>query len=100
MREVWDIHVVTHRPEEQHDETVADLAKMGITYHHLALTPNKLEYALNNNINIVFEDVDHYFRYMPENVTVFKIREKDNWHWPSRRWIYDDKNGVHVEDLP
>jgi hypothetical protein len=99
MQSVAEIHVVTHRPEEQQYETEEELKALGIRYDYLTLTPDKLAYALDKGINVVFEDFDHYIKYMPANITCFKIREKDNWHSKSRRWIYNDTNGIHEEDL-
>ena len=100
MRPVAEIHIVSHRPEEMREETIEDLRKLGIEYDFLELTSEKLRYALEHGINVVFEDYDHYIKYMPEGVTCFKIREKDNWHWKSRKWIYSDEYGIHREYLP
>jgi hypothetical protein len=100
LKDCAEIHVVTHRPLDQLDMTIEDLKQLGIHYDHLELTHDKLAYVLEQGITVVFEDTDHYFKYMPEHITVFKIREDGNFDFKSRRWIYSDKDGVHVEDLP
>ena len=100
MKDCAEIHIVTHRPPEQRSETIDELARIGIYYDFLELTHDKLAYVLENEITIVFEDTDHYFKYMPKHITVFKIREDGNFDFKSRRWIYSDKDGVNVEDLP
>lgn len=99
MASIADIHVVTYRTEGQRQETIDELQKLGIFYHHLALTKEKLAYVLDKGINVVFEDTDEFFKMMPESVTVFKIREEDNFDFRSHRWIYDDHTGIHIEDV-
>lgn len=99
MRNCADIHVVSYRMDNQLQDTIDELERLGIIYHHLTLTRDKLRYVLENAIDVVFEDMDEFFRYMPESVTVFKIREADNFDFRSRRWVYDGQTGVDIEDL-
>lgn len=94
-----DIHIVTNRKSDELEETKELLRNKGITYHYLTLTYYKAVYAKENNINIVFEDEDEFFQLMPEDVTVFKIRETHNYDWKSNRWVYSEKTGINVEDL-
>ena len=100
MKDIAEIHVVTYRLDHQKDETVAELANLNISYHHLVLTKEKLEYALTKGINVVFEDTDEMFKYMPESILVMKVRETDNFDFKSRRWVYDDNTGIHIDDVP
>ena len=97
---VAEVHIVTGRYHDDHAElTLKELDEYGIKYHKAIFTQNKLRYVIEEGINIVFEDVDEYFLNMPEGVVVFKIREEDNFDWSRMKWIYDDKTGIHIEDV-
>lgn len=99
MKNCAEIHVVTYRLEHQRQDTIEELKRLNVFCHHLVLTKDKLRYVLENGIDVVFEDMDEFFRYMPESVTVFKIREAENFDFRSRRWVYDEHTGVDIHDL-
>ena len=100
---IADIHIVTARFEQEDralgNETKKQLREWGIKYHHLVFTSDKALYCIENGINIVFEDVDEYFKGLPESVTVFKIRETHNYCWKTHRWVYDESTGVDIYDV-
>jgi uncharacterized HAD superfamily protein len=103
FQDIAEIHVVTaRRPDRDKDEspnTAEELAAWGIHYDHLVFTCEKAVYCIEKKINIVFEDTDEFYQNLPKEVLVFKIREEWNFDWQSKRWVYDDKTGVHIEDL-
>ena len=100
---IAEIHIVTARyqieDEENNDETEKLLRDIGVHFDHLVFTSEKALYCIEKGIDIVFEDVDEYFKELPENILVFKIRETHNYDWGTYRWVYDDNTGVHIADL-
>lgn len=101
---IAEIHIVTARNIEEDNrrdcETEKYLKSNNIHFDHLVFASEKALYCVKNGINIVFEDVDEYFKELPDSILVFKIRETHNYDWKTRRWIYDDRTGVHIEDIP
>ncbi len=104
FKDIAEIHIVTarcpDRDKEESPNTAEELAALGVHYDHLVFTCEKAVYCIQKNINIIFEDSDEFFQNLPKEVIVFKIRETCNFDWKSKRWIYDDKTGVHIGDLP
>lgn len=99
--DIAEIHVVTCRyfDEEEKASAIKELDDYGIKYHHLVFTYEKGVYAIEQGINIVFEDSDEFIAQMHPGVVCFKTRERDNYDWNSKRWIYDNSTGIHLEDL-
>lgn len=80
------IYVITDRVPGTEAEVDAELEKYGITYHVLEITSAKARYILDEGISVLFDDVDDYFLELPEEVAVFKIRQKYNFDFGGKRW--------------
>lgn len=93
MYSTHEIHVITDRDPAIHDQTVEELQELGIRYHHLVITPDKYTYILDQGIDVLFDDTDHYFQELPEAVAVFKVRGHYNFNYATGRWIYTDQTG-------
>jgi len=103
FKPIAEIHIVTARyqieDESRGNETEKWLKEIGVHFDHLVFTSEKALYCIEKGIDVVFEDVDEYFKGLPEDVLVFKIRETHNYDWRTHRWVYDDETGVHIQDL-
>jgi hypothetical protein len=95
MKDMVEIHIITNREKTPESEAGIrkELDELGIYYHHLAVTDNKVEYILNKGITVFFDDTDEYFLALPESVTVFKTREPWNFDFENQKWLYNDKTG-------
>ena len=81
------IYVVTDRPPGTEEMVAEQLQGYGITYDVVKITSQKSPYILKEGIGVLFDDVDHYFRDLPAEVAVFKIRQKYNFDFSEKRWI-------------
>jgi len=95
MSEIADIHIITFRPKKYKFETIQQLSELGIKYDHLVFTDNKADYIMQNYITIFFEDMDEFIVDLPSSVTVFKIREKGNFDFEEKKWIYTPRTGYN-----
>jgi len=88
MKGVADIHIITNREqtEASRKNTEADLRELGIAYHHLAITGDKIQYIEQHAIQIYFDDMDENIVGLPASVTVFKIREEWNFDFDEMKW--------------
>jgi len=88
MKAVAEIHIITNR--EQTDasrlNTENELREIGIAYHHLAITGEKIEYIKQHGIEVFFDDMDENMVGLPASVTVFKIREEWNFDFDEMKW--------------
>ncbi|MFQ6035515.1 MAG: hypothetical protein ACE5NM_06670 [Sedimentisphaerales bacterium] len=80
------IYIVTDREPRTEDQVKAELKNYGITYHVVKITGDKVSYILGQGIGVLFDDVDHYFVDLPEEVAVFKVRQKYNFDFAEKRW--------------
>ena len=80
------VHVVTDRPPGTEDEVAAELKAYGLNCDAIKITGDKAHYILSEHITVLFDDVDTYFLDLPENVAVFKIRQKYNFDFQNKRW--------------
>ena len=92
------ISVITNRPTDDNsvEEIKKELDDLHIKYDNLFVVSNKKEVILRENISIYFDDTDEYFIDLPEEVTVFKIREDGNFDFLEKKWIYGDKTGIKI----
>ena len=92
------IYIITNRDTDiKHRKEIKDeLFQLNIYYDELAVTAQKAEFILFQNINIYFDDVDEYFLELPESVTVLKIREPGNFDFINHKWIYGEKTGRKI----
>ena len=81
------IYVLTDRSPGTEQEVAEELRGYGITYDVIKITGWKSRYILKDGIEVLFDDVDEYFRGLPEEVAVFKVRQKYNFDFKQKRWI-------------
>jgi hypothetical protein len=81
------IYVVTDRPTGTEEQVSEQLQSYGITYDIIKITRQKSRYIVDEGITVLFDDVDEYFRDLPAEVAVFKIRQKYNFDFTKKKWI-------------
>lgn len=87
------IYIVTDRGPGTEADVRRELKEYGITYHTLKITGEKAKYIINEGIDVLYDDTDEYFLDLPEEVAVFKIREKYNFDFSLKKWRDDKKSG-------
>jgi len=99
LKDKAEIHIITNRAtsEKSRNETVAELKRYGVHYDELAITANKYDHIIKNDITVYVDDTDEYFLTLPESVIVFKIREPGNFDFEKHKWIYGDKTGYNFK---
>ena len=80
------IYVVTDRPEWTVEEVAEELRELGITFDHIEITGRKDKFIISEGIAVFFDDIDDYFLELPEEVAVFKVRQKYNFDFEAKRW--------------
>lgn len=80
------IYVITDRVPGTERQVQVELERHGITYDVLKITGSKAEYILDEGINVLFDDMDRYFSNLPEEIAVFKIRQKYNFDFGRGMW--------------
>ena len=80
------IYVITDRTPGTEVDVADELERYGITYHVLKITSDKAKYMLEEGISVLYDDRDEYFEKLPEQVAVFKIRQKYNFDFVRRKW--------------
>ena len=94
----YEIHIITNRDETDRENTEQELSVLGIRYNKLILTENKAEYILKNGITIYFENSDEFFLELPQDITVFKIREHHNFSFSEKKWITSKNNSILIDE--
>jgi len=90
------IYILTDRPPGTEEQVSDQLQSYGITYDVVKITSQKSEYILKEGITVLFDDVDQYFVDLPAEVAVFKIRQKYNFDFAQKKWIYSNKTGRKI----
>ena len=90
------IYVITDHKPGSEDLVVKELENYTITYHVVKITANKAKYILEEGIKVLFDDADEYFVDLPEKVAVFKVREKYNFDFSQKKWLYSKKTGMQM----
>ena len=90
------IYILTDRPPGTEEMIAEQLQSYGITYDVVKITSEKSEYILKEGITVLFDDVDQYFVDLPAEVAVFKIRQKYNFDFAQKKWIYSNKTGRKI----
>jgi len=98
MCDEHEIHIITDRDPSCREATIRELSELGVRYHHLTITRNKHDYILTHGVEVLFDDVDAYFRHLPDSVAVFKTRQKYNFDFETGRWLYTDRTGRRIAD--
>ena len=80
------IYIITDRTAGTEPEVRGELERYGITYHIIKITAEKAKYILKEGIGVLYDDVDEYFLELPEEVAVFKIRQKYNFDFVRKKW--------------
>jgi hypothetical protein len=80
------IYVITDRPPGTEAHVGRELERYGITYHTIKITSEKARYISSEGISVLFDDIDEYFMDLPEEVAVFKVRQKYNFDFSRKRW--------------
>ena len=86
--------ILTYRTDRE--KAVSDLVKLGIRYDTLVLVSSFAEKAVviaREGIRIYFDDQDEMTADIPEDVTVFKIRNGGNFDFDVKKWLYSDQTG-------
>ena len=91
-----EIHVLTDREPGTEKGVAEELENYGITYHKIKITGNKADYIMDESIEVVFDDIDEYFLSLPKGVAVFKVREKYNFDFTEKKWLYSEETGRKV----
>jgi len=80
------IYVITDRPPGTETYIRRELESYGIKYDVIKITAEKAGYILSEGISVLFDDVDEYFSDLPEEVAVFKVRQKYNFDFSRKKW--------------
>lgn len=80
------IYVITDRPAGTETNVARELKDYGITYHEIKITADKAGFIEDEGIDVLFDDMDHYFRHLSADVAVFKIRQKYNFDFNRMLW--------------
>ncbi|MHC4644822.1 MAG: hypothetical protein ACYTBJ_04925, partial [Planctomycetota bacterium] len=80
------IYIITDRPPGTEPDVAAELHHYAITYHAIKIASNKAGFIEDEGIQVLFDDMDRYFRHLPEDVAVFKIRQKYNFDFQHSMW--------------
>lgn len=95
-----EVHVVTAREAGTEAGVEAELLALGIHFDVLKITLDKAEYIGGAGIDIFFDDRDEHLCGLPPGVTVFKVREANNFCFETGRWLYSTKTGVESDGRP
>lgn len=91
------VFVITYRNDRAKAE--ADLAEHGIEYDELILVGSfeeKARIIVREGISIYFDDQDEMTAGIPEDRTVFKIRNGGNFCYETKKWLYSQRTGRTV----
>jgi len=81
------IYILTDRPPGTEEQVSEQLQSYGITYDIIKIISQKSQYILKEGITVLYDDTDQYFLDLPEEVAVFKIRQKYNFDFAEKKWI-------------
>ena len=95
-----EIHIVTAREPGTESGVEAELRRLGIHFDVLRLTVDKVAYIASAGIGVYFDDRDEHLCGLPPSVTVFKIREPNNFCFETGRWLYAATTGVESPGWP
>ena len=80
------VYVITDRPPGSENYIAQELKHYGITYDSIKITSDKAGFIEEEGIEVLFDDMDRYFRHLPPDVAVFKIRQKYNFDFNRMLW--------------
>jgi len=85
------LYIITDREPYTEQQVADELDYLGIEYNEIVITAQKAQFVRENKISIYFENKDECFLELGEEVTVFKIRETDNFSFSAKKWIGSKK---------
>jgi hypothetical protein len=99
LSRVWpgDVFVITFRDDRA--KAVADLARHGIKFSDVILVDSfaqKADVIARLGISVYVEDQDEVLMYVPESVTVLKMRNGGNYDAAQKKWLYSSATGRQV----
>ena len=95
-----DIHItiLTSREPGTENEIADELLKMNILYDKLIITDNKQKYIIDNDISVVFENVDENMRNLGKEILVLKVREEGNYNFQTYKWYASMQNMELIDE--
>lgn len=95
----WKVHIVTYRKNDGSTEKL--LKKLNISYnevHYVTSLDSKVNVIKEQNIKIYFDDQDECLYNIPEDVTIFKIRNGGNFDFKKQKWLYSSLTGLDINN--
>ncbi|MHC4479028.1 MAG: hypothetical protein ACYTEL_25670 [Planctomycetota bacterium] len=80
------VYVITDRMPGTERSVAAELEQYGMTYDTIKITSDKAGFILAEGISVLFDDMNRYFAELPEEVAVFKVRQKYNFDFRRMMW--------------
>ncbi len=90
-------YVITFRTDKAKAE--ADVASFGIKCDEVVLVSSFEQKAMEiakRKIFVYFDDQDEILMYVPEGVTVLKVRNGGNYDFESRKWLFSEQTGKMI----
>ena len=92
------ITILTNRYPGTEQLVAEELDFLNIDYSEIVITSEKANHIIQNNISIYFENEDEYFLELGEEVTVFKIREVENFNYSAKKWYGSENTTQMIDD--
>lgn len=97
-------YVITYRVGLK--EAIEDTRKFGVHKAEVILAKtmeNKADIIAEKGIKIYFDDMDEVIVHIPEDVTVFKVRNDGNFGFKSgmedyKKWVYSNFTGHNLDE--
>jgi hypothetical protein len=93
-----DIYIISNREPDTQVETEEEVSVLGIRFNKLVITENKSQYIQETGISVLFENEDEMFLDLPQNITVFKIREEGNFDFAEKKWIGSKRTTKMIDE--
>lgn len=98
LAKTWDgpVYIITYRDNKEQAEK--DAAELGVNAE-VVLVNSFAEKAVKIrelNIKVFFDDMDEVITHIPEDVTVFKVRNGGNYDYDDGKWLYSRHTGKTV----
>jgi len=96
LSQVWpgEVYVITYRNDLE--KAKRDVESFGIRCTAVVMVNSfaqKAEEIAKRGIFVYFDDQDEILMHVPDNVSVFKIRNGGNYDFDDRKWLYSDQTG-------
>jgi hypothetical protein len=99
LSQVWpgEVYVITYRNDLE--KARRDVESFGIRCTEVVMVNSfaqKADEITRRGICVYFDDQDEILMHVPENVSVFKIRNGGNYDFDDRKWLYSEQTGRAV----